>query len=92
MKAPVFIKHPETDGGLLATSQFYYEDEGGNYWYQSYDSVIAMKEPSGKVRLSERWDYSRTTIKYLRRFLDGESLDSIRLNVKHGVYKIELDT
>lgn len=91
-KAPVFIVHPNTDGGGLATSQFQYSDEDGNHWFQSYDSVIAMKEPSGKVHLSKRWDFSRTTIKYLKGFLNGESLNSIRLNIKHGVYKIDLET
>lgn len=40
--------------------------------FQSYDSIIASYDKKSKTLTldSHRWDYSRTTIKYLYRFIN----------------------
>ena len=37
--------------------------------FQSYSSIIAFKDTTGKVYLSDKWDYSATTLKHLKLFL-----------------------
>lgn len=41
----------------------------GKRYFQSYSTIVAMVDAGGYVTLSSYWDYSRTTIKYLREFL-----------------------
>lgn len=59
-------------------------------YFQSYKSLIAFKSKSGKVTLSDHWNYSRTTMKYLGQFL-GENSKEIRKKVENGTYEITLD-
>ena len=55
--------------------------------FQSYNSVIAVKQ-NGQVYLDERyWDYSVTTVKYRNRFLH-ESIAETRRKIKDGIYKL----
>lgn len=45
----------------------------GEYWIfcQSYNSLVAMYSyRSGKLILGRKWDYSRTTLKHLKLFLN----------------------
>jgi hypothetical protein len=61
------------------------------YIFQSYNSIIAKKERGfmGKVILDPKyWDYSATTLKYLKQFL-GISLTKkeIESYIKQGIYK-----
>lgn len=69
-----------------------YEIETDKYYiFQSYGSVIAKKERGflGKVILDPYyWNYSRTTLKYLKQFL-GVNLSSkeIEERIKNGTYK-----
>jgi len=69
-----------------------YEIETDKYYiFQSYGSIIAKKERGflGKVILDPYyWNYSRTTLKYLKQFL-GVSLSSkeIEERIKNGTYK-----
>ena len=57
--------------------------------FQSYDSVIAIKTGS-KVEFSNHWDYSKTTMKYLAKFL-GTSSTLIREMVASGEIKVTMD-
>ena len=46
-------------------------NDGGVYYFQSYDSVCAMyyynaEKQQRVLRLGYYWDYSRTTLKYFR--------------------------
>ena len=50
-----------------AKNQFILEDEKRTVFH-SYDSVIAIV--ANKVVLGKNWDYSRTTMKYLKQFLE----------------------
>ena len=53
---------------VIAKNQFLFYVEDKTY-LQSYDSVVACK-PIGEVPiLYKDWDYSRTTMKYVNKFL-----------------------
>jgi hypothetical protein len=57
-------------------------------YFFSFQVLIAKKDHVGKVWLNkEKWDYSKTTLKYLGRFL-GEKTKEIRFKVKDGKYKL----
>ena len=58
--------------------------------FYSYKSIIAIKYDNGDVLLdSDYWDYSRTTLKYLKLFLGtNKSKKEIEKDIKTGVYKL----
>ena len=63
-------------------------------YFQSYQTIIAKRERSflGKTTLDKNyWDYSRTTLKYLKSFLyTKKSKKEIEKDIKTGVYKLAL--
>ena len=61
----------------------------GEYiYFQSYETVIAkINRTTNEVTLSEDWDYSCTTVKYLNRFLSTKGKD-IKSRIEDGTYKI----
>ena len=64
----VKISYLYTDGGNVAASQVVINVENDKF-FQSYDTIIAAKR-DGVVTLDEKkWNYSRTTLKYLYQFL-----------------------
>lgn len=63
---------------------------GDNVTFQSYDSVIATKDTNGIVHLSEHYDYSRTTMKYLKMFL-GHGIAETRKLIESGKYKRDMN-
>jgi len=70
---------------MLANNQFIIRTEDGNY-LQSYDKIIAFKPFQGKVKLDPfYWDFSRTTSKYLRIFLN-EPKKVTADKIKDGIY------
>ena len=53
---------------VIAKNQFlFYVD--GKVFLQSYDSVVACKSDGEIPILYKDWDYSKTTMKYVSRFL-----------------------
>lgn len=69
-----------------------YEIETDKYHiFQSYQTIIAKKERGflGKVILDAHyWNYSRTTLKYLKQFLGANiSSKEIEERIKNGTYK-----
>jgi hypothetical protein len=67
-------------------NQFIIED-GNRIVFQSYNSVIAVKE-NGKVTLdNSTWDYSKTTGKYRNEFLNETKKETER-KIKDGTYKL----
>ena len=53
---------------VIAKNQFlFYVD--GKVFLQSYDSVVACKSDGEIPILYKDWDYSRTTMKYVNKFL-----------------------
>ena len=56
--------------GNKVAKQFYIED-GVNSYFQSYETIIAMRDGRGKITIdSNAWNYSRATSKYLSIFLN----------------------
>ena len=55
---------------MIAKNQFilYIEDK---MYLQSYESVVACKSVGGIPILYKDWDYSRTTMKYVSKFLSN---------------------
>lgn len=49
-------------------NQFSFEDNGKRV-FQSYNSICAIVE-NGIIRLGRNWNYSRTTLKHLKAFLN----------------------
>ena len=57
-------------------------------YFQSYESIIAVKRPNGSVELdSKYWNYSPTTAKYRNQFLN-ETTKETQKKIDSGVYKL----
>jgi len=69
-------------------NQFVITGDDGSETFQSYDSVIAIRDGAGKVTLDRsKWDYSVTTGKYRNRFL-GETRAKTERKIKSGEYAL----
>jgi len=53
--------------------------------FYSYDTLIAFTK-EGQIYLTSKWDYSRTTLKYLCQFLGVKSKKDIEQGIKEGKY------
>lgn len=51
--------------------------------FYSYQTLIAEKK-GDKVYLTKYWNYSRTTLFYLKQFLGGVSKNDIEKGIKEG--------
>lgn len=61
---------------------------GNKKVFQSYDSVIAIKETGKPTKLDRQfWDYSNTTGKYRNIFL-RETKRETEAKIKSGIYKL----
>jgi len=81
------VQNMQSSNGNNIANQFIITD-GNKTIFQSYQSVIAIKE-NGKVTLDEnKWDYSVTTGKYRNEFL-GEGIAVTRQKIASGVYTLE---
>ena len=69
----------------LANNQFIINN-GGESIFQSYDSIIARKIFDIVDLDSVYWNYSKTTSKYRRIFLDGEKTKETQAKIDSGVY------
>lgn len=56
--------------------------------FYSYDSLIAYKLPNEKIVLTNYWDYSRSTTKYLSQYL-GRNKKEIRQAIADFTYILE---
>ena len=80
------VENMTSSKGNAVPNQFIIIDKGKEY-FQSYNSIIAVKE-KGQVKLdSYLWDYSVTTGKYRNDFL-GEGIADTRKKIKDGTYKL----
>ena len=68
------LTSPRTDNAVA--NQFVIETKKGSF-FQSYSSLVAKVDNKGVVTLSQWWDYSNTTRKYLYQFLK-----------EHGYYNL----
>jgi len=77
-----------SNAGNDVPNQFVITTPDGRY-FQSYRSIIAFKPYHGKIQLDEdTWDYSNTTSKYRRLFLNGEGINETRAKIESGEYKL----
>ena len=82
------VKNMTSNSGNDVPNQFVITTPEGRY-FQSYRSIIAFKPYHGKIQLDEdTWDYSNTTSKYRRLFLNGEGINETRAKIESGEYKL----
>jgi hypothetical protein len=88
MKIPR-IENMISQHGNPVANQFKIYTENGVY-LQSYESIIAFKPyGSGSIILdAEKWDYSKTTGKYLNQFL-GEFKKDTQRKIYNGTYMLK---
>ena len=82
------VRNMISNAGNPVLNQFIITTPEGTY-FQSYYSTIAFK-PFGddKIELDEdTWDYSNTTSKYRRMFLN-EGIDETRAKIESKEYKL----
>ena len=80
------VQNFESTKGNKVANQFLIQDAGKSI-FQSYNSVIAIRQ-NGKITLDEKyWNYSRTTAKYRSQFL-GESTKETQSKIDSGEYKL----
>jgi len=68
-------------------NQFIISINGVGTFFQSYNSIIAVKTPIGILLDSGTWDYSITTGKYRNQFL-GETKKETQAKIDNGTYKL----
>ena len=61
---------------------------GDTQAFYSYNSLIAYNLPNGKIVLTNYWDYSRSTTKYLSQYL-GKNKQEIRQAIADSTYILE---
>ena len=61
---------------------------GDTQAFYSYDSLIAYTLPNGKIVLTNYWDYSRSTTKYLSQYL-GRNKQEIKQAIADFTYILE---
>ena len=83
------VKNMTSNAGNDVPNQFIITTPEGRY-FQSYNSMIAFKPfGDGKIQLDEStWNYSNTTSKYRRDFLNGESIEETRTKIKSEEYEL----
>ena len=84
----VKIQNMLSSSGNEVPNQFEIFTDDGKY-FQSYQSMIAFKSRKDGIFLDEdKWDYSRTTLKYLHSFLGTSSKKEIEKGIDSGLYKL----
>lgn len=78
------LTSPRTDNAVA--NQFVIETKKGSF-FQSYRSLVAKVDNKGVVTLSQWWDYSNTTMKYLYQFLKGYGYYNLNSKVVRKLIK-----
>lgn len=77
--------------GNVVANQYIIE-QGKTDYFQSYSTIIAKREyrNGGIITLDkDMWDYSVTTVKYLKEFLGVNSINDIREAIENGNYLLD---
>ncbi len=75
--------------GNKIANQFIIDDDNGNSFFQSYNSVIVKRSSDGDVTLDKKyWDYSVTTGKYRNLFLN-ETKKETEAKIQSGLYALD---
>ena len=86
----MYVSNMISNAGNTVPNQFVITD-GDLSTFQSYDSTIATIDEGPQSRAvtldPEFYDYSKTTMKYLARFL-GHGIAETRSRIKRGEYKL----
>jgi len=85
----MYISNMISNHGNKVKDQFVITNANSDAYFQSYASIIARRiNATDQVELDvNKWDYSRTTSKYLARFL-GVPNKEVKRKVKSGEYKL----
>lgn len=79
------VTNMTSNKGNFIPNQFIIDDDNGNRFFQSYNSII-VKISNGQIFLDESfWDYSKTTGKYRNLFL-WETKKETESKIKSGEY------
>ena len=83
------VSNMYSNNGNQVPNQFII-DNGNKTLFQSYKTIVAVKE-NGKITLdSNALEYSNTTLKYLKQFLNtSESKKSLYAKIESGFYQVE---
>ena len=82
------VENITSSNGNKIANQFVITDVYGNKYFQSYNSIIAVKYTSGIffIGLDQKyWNYSNTTGKYRNIFLN-ETITETKKKIKSGEY------
>ena len=74
--------------GNKIANQFVIDDDLGNTFFQSYNSIICKVNFDGTFLDSKFWDYSTTTSKYRNEFLNETKKETLK-KIDCGLYKLE---
>ena len=69
-------------------NQFIINDNEGNDYFQSYNSIIVKRDINNNISLGKNWDYSKTTGKYRNLYLN-ETKKETEAKIKSGEYTID---
>jgi hypothetical protein len=84
-KLKVKVSNMRSSNGNKVPNQFIIDTSRGIF-FQSYDSIIAVKHVNGTILLDETyWNYSNTTSKYRNIFL-GETTKETQDKIDNGTY------
>ena len=83
------VSNMYSNNGNQVPNQFVI-DNGNKTIFQSYKTIVAVKE-NGKVTLdSNALEYSNTTLKYLKQFLNtSDSKKQLQAKIENGFYQVE---
>ena len=86
----MIIQNMTSQNGNKVPNQFIVKLPENVTIFQSYKTVIAQNR-NGKIVLdSKALDYSNTTLKYLKQFLNtSDSKKQIQAKIKNGFYQVE---
>ena len=80
------VRNMQSSSNNYVPNQFIITDTQGNEFFQSYNSLIAVRLSSGRVLLNaDKWDYSVTTGRYRNIFL-CEKMKQTKEKIKSGEY------
>ena len=85
----MIVQNMTSQNGNKVPNQFII-DNGNKTLFQSYKTIVAVKE-NGKVTLdSNALEYSNTTLKYLKQFLNtSDSKKQLQAKIENDFYQVE---
>ena len=85
----MIVQNMTSQNGNKVPNQFII-DNGNKTLFQSYKTIVAVKE-NGKVTLdSNALEYSNTTLKYLKKFLNtSDSKKQLQAKIENDFYQVE---